>query len=63
MSDEAHKEANADTTEAVGSGLTRVKPGEDSPETGQGGTGSTQNALSSEPDSAREKVEGSHGEK
>lgn len=42
---------------AEGSGLTELEPGDTAVEGGQGGTGASGNAVESEPDSAREKIQ------
>ncbi|WP_146237301.1 hypothetical protein [Deinococcus yavapaiensis] len=57
MSDETKTTDEATTGHGEGSGLTKVRPGEAHPETSQGGTGASGNALESEPDSAREKIQ------
>ncbi len=58
MNDDTTKNVGGD--EAQGSGLTRVRPGESSTSTDQGGTGASQNAREDQPDSARERVLGGH---
>lgn len=57
MNDETKTTDEASSGHGEGSGLTSIQPGESRPETGQGGTGASGNALESEPDSAREKIQ------